>query len=98
MKIVSKLTADGALIKAFDPEAMDNAREVLTDVTFSDDSYEAAKDADALLILTEWNQFRKLDLDRIKDLLKEPIIIDLRNVYKPVNMSDRGFKYFSVGR
>jgi UDPglucose 6-dehydrogenase len=98
MKIVERLAADGATINAYDPEAIANARGELTGVTFCEDSYEAAKDADALLILTEWNQFRKLDLERIKELLKEPVIIDLRNVYKPGKMADRGFKYFSVGR
>ncbi|MEE9543261.1 MAG: UDP binding domain-containing protein, partial [Thermodesulfobacteriota bacterium] len=98
IKIVLKLKAEGAQINAYDPEAIENAKEVLSDVTFCEDSYEAAKDADALLILTEWNQFRKLDLEKIKELLKEPVIIDLRNVYKHGKMADMGFRYLSVGR
>ena len=98
IKIVLRLLEEGVHINAFDPEGMDNARGVLEGVSFCEDPYGAAEGASALLILTEWNQFRKLDLDRIKEALKEPVIIDLRNVYKPAKMAELGFRYLSVGR
>jgi UDPglucose 6-dehydrogenase len=97
--IVQALIQEGALIRAYDPAGMDNARGVLPEgVTYCKDSYEAAEGSDALVILTEWNQFRKLDLERIKKLLKTPRIIDLRNVYGPAEVRKMGFEYSSVGR
>jgi UDPglucose 6-dehydrogenase len=97
--IVQALIEEGALIKTYDPAGMENARKVLPEgVTYCRDSYEAAEGSDALVILTEWNQFRKLDLERIKKLLKTPKIIDLRNVYKPSEARKLGFEYSSVGR
>ncbi|HHQ48359.1 MAG TPA: UDP-glucose/GDP-mannose dehydrogenase family protein [Acidobacteria bacterium] len=97
--LVNALVEDGATVRAFDPAAMDNAREVLPDsVIFCEDSYETAEGADALVIVTEWNQFRYLDLQRIKGLLARPIIVDLRNVYEPKRMKAAGFSYDCVGR
>jgi len=87
----------GATIQAFDPEDHE-ARHMLKDVDFKDGPYDAAEGADALLILTEWDRFRALDLDRIKLLLNAPLVIDLRNIYNPHDMSRRGFKYASIGR
>jgi UDPglucose 6-dehydrogenase len=97
--IVRALLREGALVKAYDPEGMDNSRKVLPEgVTFCEDSYGAADGSDAIVILTEWNQFRKLDLERIRKLLKSPKLIDLRNVYQPAVVRKMGFEYTSVGR
>jgi UDPglucose 6-dehydrogenase len=97
LDIVPALQAAGARVQAFDPEGHE-AREMLPKVVFKDDPYAAAKGADALVIITEWDQFRALDLDRIKLLMKSPVLIDLRNIYKPDDMRARGFAYTSVGR
>lgn len=96
--IIEALFREGAIIRAYDPAAMDNARAILSEVNFCRDPYDAAKGADALIIVTEWNQFRNLDLDRIKGLLRQPFFFDLRNIYDPERMKKIGFRYFSVGR
>lgn len=96
--IISMLQAEGAKIKAFDPQAMEKASTVLKDVEFCSTPYEAIKGADAMVIMTEWNEFKELDLDRIKKLLNAPIIIDGRNIYGPQKMKDLGFNYFCIGR
>ena len=97
--IVRELIGEGALIKAYDPVGMENAKKVLPEgVTYSKDSYGAAEGADALVIITEWNQFRKLDMERIKGLMKSPRLVDLRNVYGPEEMRKLGIEYSSVGR
>lgn len=99
MDIVAHLVSEGATVKAYDPAGMENAKKVVkAGVTFCNDSYEVAEGSDALILMTEWNQFRKLDLARIKTLLKEPRIVDLRNVYEPEAMAKLGFEYVSVGR
>jgi len=99
LAIVPQLKAKGAKIQAFDPEGMDEARHLLGgDVVFVAGPYDAASGADALVILTEWDQFRALDLDRIKQHMKSPVIVDLRNIYAPAEMRDFGFNYVSVGR
>ena len=97
LDIIPALLAQGATVKAFDPEGHE-ARAMLQGVTFASGPYEAAEGADLLLILTEWDQFRALDLARIKTLMKTPVIADLRNVYKPEEMRDSGFRYISIGR
>jgi UDPglucose 6-dehydrogenase len=97
LDIIPALQSMGAIIQAFDPEDHE-ARKLLPNVTFKDGPYEATEGADALLILTEWDRFRALDLDRIKLLLKAPLVIDLRNIYSAPDMAKRGFKYASVGR
>jgi UDPglucose 6-dehydrogenase len=96
--IIAGLQKGGARIKAYDPIAMHEARKVLNDVEFAEDTYSAISGADALVFLTEWNQFRSLDLDKIKRLLKTPLIIDLRNIYDPPRMRENGFQYIAVGR
>jgi UDPglucose 6-dehydrogenase len=88
----------GATIRAFDPQAMPAARVALPDLVLCEDAYEACEGADALLIVTEWNQFRMLDLERIKERLNEPILFDLRNIYQPSTLRSAGFRYESVGR
>jgi len=98
MVIIGDLLAMGAKVKAFDPVAMDEAKAVLPEVEYERDPYDVAKGSDALVLVTEWNQFRRLDLQRIKTLLKSPIFIDLRNVYDPDQMKRLGFSYCGVGR
>jgi UDPglucose 6-dehydrogenase len=92
---------EGAIVTAFDPAATDRAKEVIppsSQVRYVDDAYKAAEDADALLILTDWQEFAELDLDRLHYTLRYPIIIDGRNLYDPATMVERGFTYMSVGR
>ncbi len=97
--LVTDLVDGGATVRAFDPVAMDNARAVLPDaVVFCDDAYDAASGADAIVIVTEWNQFRSLDLDRMQQLMRGEVVVDLRNVYDPARMLARGFRYDSMGR
>jgi UDPglucose 6-dehydrogenase len=97
--LVQALLQEGCQIAAYDPAAMDRAREVLGSKTeFVSNPYEAATGADALLILTEWEEFAALDLDRVLQQLKYPIVIDGRNLYEPAAMAARGFTYYSVGR
>ena len=97
--LVTELVEGGATVRAFDPVAMDNAREVLPEaVVFCADAYDAATDTDAVVIVTEWNQFRSLDLDRMQQLMRGDVIVDLRNVYDPARMIARGFRYDSMGR
>jgi UDPglucose 6-dehydrogenase len=98
LDIAPALRAMGAEVRAFDPEGMEEAAKLLEGVTFSDGSYEAVEGADAVVILTEWNQFRALDLDRVKLLLRQPVMVDLRNIYRPEDMRARGFRYSSIGR
>jgi len=97
LDIIPALQAMGAKIQAFDPEGHE-ARQLFRDVDFKTGPYEAAESADVLVLITEWDQFRALDLDRVKMLMKQPIVVDLRNVYKPDDMRARGFKYSGVGR
>jgi UDPglucose 6-dehydrogenase len=98
LDIIPALQAAGARIKAYDPESMHEAGKALTEVEFCDGPYHAVDGADAMVLITEWDQFRALDLDRVKKLLKTPIVVDLRNVYQPSDMARRGFTYVSVGR
>jgi UDPglucose 6-dehydrogenase len=96
--LIKGLQKQGALVRAYDPQAMDNARTMFDNVTFCRDAYETADGADALVIATEWNEFRALNFDRVKKLLRKPVLIDLRNVYDPQRMKSEGFQYVSVGR
>jgi UDPglucose 6-dehydrogenase len=97
--IIKDLLAAGAKVKAFDPAAMEEAKIVLPpEVAFGKDAYDVASGCDALVLATEWNQFRRLDLQRVKGLLRRPIFIDLRNVYDPDQMKRLGFDYCGVGR
>ena len=98
LDIVPALQARGATVQAFDPEGLHEARQMLRDVIFKDDPYGVADGADVLVIITEWDQFRALDLDRIKLLMNKPVMVDLRNIYKPEDMRARGFAYASIGR
>jgi UDPglucose 6-dehydrogenase len=97
LTIIPALRKNGATLRAYDPEGMGEARKHL-DIEFCRDAYQALAGADAVVILTEWNEFRALDLDRVKALMKAPLMIDLRNIYGPAQMAAAGFHYFSVGR
>ena len=96
--IIQLLLKEEAQIKCFDPLAMDNSRKILPNLTYCQDEYETSRDSDALVIATEWNQFRNLDLIKIKKLLKNPILLDLRNLYDPATLKSLGFIYEGVGR
>jgi UDPglucose 6-dehydrogenase len=95
--IVPELQAKGARIRGYDPESMGEAKKLLN-IEFCADAYEALEGADGVVILTEWNEFRALDLPRVKSLLKTPLMVDLRNIYRPAQMAAAGFRYVSVGR
>jgi UDPglucose 6-dehydrogenase len=96
--IIHSLLADGAKVRAYDPVAMNEAKKILSEIEYADDEYAAVADADALVFVTEWNQFRALDLSRIRDLMKTAKVADLRNIYDPDDMKELGFQYVGVGR
>jgi UDPglucose 6-dehydrogenase len=98
LDIIPELISAGASIKAYDPEGMSEAKKLLTGVDFCENSYETLENADALVLITEWNEFRALNMEKVKSLMKAPIMIDLRNIYDPVEMSEHGFTYESIGR
>ena len=98
IEIIRGLHEAGATVQAFDPAAIANARHIFDDVTYCDDAYAVAEGADVLVIATEWNQFRSLDLERLKSAMRAPVVVDLRNVYDPEKMRELGFDYTSVGR
>ena len=96
--LITALQDMGAKVRAYDPVGMEQAKSVMGNVTFCDDAYSCAKGAAALVIVTEWEQFRALDFDRLKTVMAQPVLVDLRNVYRPDEMSRRGFVYEGIGR
>ena len=96
--LIKGLTERGAAVAAFDPVARNQAEQVLPGIEFSDDAYAAAEGADALVIVTEWDEFRALDLDRIASLLRGKLLIDLRNVYDRSEAEEAGLVYYGIGR
>jgi len=99
LTLIRELRAQGAKLKAFDPVAMESAGRIVGDaVEFAPGNYECLEGADALIIVAEWNEFRHPDFEKIKQMLKEPIIFDGRNLYNPERMAERGFIYYSIGR
>lgn len=96
--ILEILRKEGAQIRAFDPEAGQTAKRVLPDIEYAEDVYDAVKGADLMLVLTEWNEFKEIDFDRIKKLLKNHVIVDSRNLYDPAKVKSLGFTYIGVGR
>ena len=96
--IIKEMVKRGATVNAYDPVAMDEAKHSLPDIGYASDEYEAIRGADALIIITEWNQFRALDMEKVKSLLISPKIADLRNIYNPADMREMGFEYVGVGR
>ena len=98
LDLVPALVAAGATVRAFDPEGMHEAKALLKGVDFREGPYDAVEGADVVVIVTEWDPFRALDLDRLKSLVKQPVIVDLRNIYRPEDMRAKGFRYTSIGR
>jgi UDPglucose 6-dehydrogenase len=96
--IIRELQKQEVLIKAYDPQAMDTAKNFLQGVEYCQNPYEAASGSDALIFLTEWDEFKNLDFVKIKRLLKQPIIIDGRNIFDPLTMKEHGLTYFGIGR
>jgi UDPglucose 6-dehydrogenase len=92
------LLAAGAEVRAYDPAAMERSRILLPDVQYLGDAYEVADGADALVLVTEWNEFRQLDMARIKQLMRRPVMVDGRNIYDPAAMRGLGFTYRGIGR
>ncbi len=98
LAVVDGLLADGAIIRAYDPEAMQESRKEYPQLTYCRDPYDVADGADVLVIATEWNEFRALEWKRLKGLLAQPLVVDLRNLYEPSRMVEEGFRYISIGR
>ncbi|MFO1153013.1 MAG: UDP-glucose/GDP-mannose dehydrogenase family protein [Rhodospirillales bacterium] len=98
LSILPALVAGGATVRAFDPAGMNEAKTLLSGIDWRDDAYQAMTGADAVIVLTEWNEFRALDLARMRGLLAAPVVVDLRNIYDPQMMADAGFRYVCVGR
>ncbi len=98
LDIVPALQASGAVVRAFDPEGMEEAKKVMQDVVWCGDVYEAIDGSDAAVIVTEWNEFRSLDFERMKEMMTSPVLVDLRNVYDPDHVRAAGFAYSCVGR
>ena len=98
MDIIPALQAAGAKIHAYDPAGMDEAKQLLKDVDYAEGPYQTLEGADAVVIVTEWDEFRALDLERVKSLLNIPVMIDLRNIYSASEMAELGISYYSIGR
>jgi UDPglucose 6-dehydrogenase len=98
LNIIRRLLKENSKVRAYDPVSMKATQSILPNITYCKDPYDAVKGANALIIMTEWNQFRNLELDRLKKLLEEPYFFDLRNIYDPQKLKDKGFKYYCVGR
>jgi UDPglucose 6-dehydrogenase len=98
IEIIQALLKAGVKISAFDPAAMHEARKVLKGIRYCEDPYGTAQNADAVVLITEWNEFRNLDLNRLRQSVRNPIFIDLRNVYDEQRMKQAGFRYVGVGR
>jgi len=96
--IIEGLQKKGAGVKVFDPESMEGAKKMLKNVEYCENAYDAAQGSDALIFITEWNQFRMLDMEKIKALLRSPVVVDLRNIYDPQYMRKLGFIYSCIGR
>ena len=96
--LVHHLLKEGARVRAYDPEAMTKAKELLPSVEFASSALDAARDAEALLIATEWEEFRKLDWSEIRDVMARPLVLDARNLLSPAEMKSAGFEYHSIGR
>jgi UDPglucose 6-dehydrogenase len=98
ISIIHMLQHEGAEVRAYDPEAQENAERLLEDVTFCEDPYQVAEGVDALILVTDWNEFKQLDMERVKSLMHQPVLIDGRNIYDPKRMVEMGFTYRGMGR
>lgn len=97
--VIKRLIGEGVNVRVFDPVAMDNAKEELGDsVTYCEDIYDAAKGADCVALITEWNEFKEIDWERVKETMKQPVVFDARNIYDPEKIKGMGFKYAAIGR
>lgn len=95
--IVPELLRRGAAVRAYDPEGMEEAAKLMDGMTLCESTYEALEGADALVLVTEWNEFRSLDLARAKEVMGRPMVIDLRNIYSPSDIEAAGFEYHGIG-
>jgi UDPglucose 6-dehydrogenase len=98
VEIIAALQKAGAHVKAYDPVAMERAGELMPTVTFCATAYDVAKEADAMLLITEWNEFKQLNWEKIRSFMRQPIVVDGRNLYDPSEMENRGYTYWGVGR
>jgi UDPglucose 6-dehydrogenase len=98
LTILPALAEKGAKIRAHDPQGMEAAKKLMPEVSYAKDPYEACRRADCVVLMTEWNEYRSLDFDKIKKLVKDNVFVDLRNVYEPEILKEKGFEYFGVGR
>jgi UDPglucose 6-dehydrogenase len=98
LDVIADLLETGAQVRAYDPIAIENTRTTFPDITYCANAYEVAAGVDALIVVTEWNEFKQLNLDRLKSIMANPIIFDGRNIYDPERMQQFGFQYFAVGR
>ena len=98
LTIVPALTSQGAKIRAYDPVSMDKAKSLFKKVKYCKNPYEAAQGADAVLILTEWNEFKQIDFNKLRSIVRQPVLVDGRNMYEPQEMAERGFAYHGMGR
>ena len=98
LDVIADLLASGATVKAYDPIAMENTKPVFPHITYGANAYEVATDADALVIVTEWNEFKNLNFERLSSLMARPLILDGRNLYDPERLRRLGFEYHSIGR
>jgi UDPglucose 6-dehydrogenase len=96
--VINLLLADGAHVRAYDPVSMPSAGRMLTGVSFCPNAYAAATDADSLVVVTEWNEFKQLDMERLKSVMRQPVLVDGRNIYQPEEMRRLGFTYRGIGR
>jgi UDPglucose 6-dehydrogenase len=98
ISLVHMLQHEGAYVKAYDPEAQENAKHLFEDVVFCEDPYQVAEKADGLILVTEWNEFKQLDMTRVRSLMRQPVLVDGRNIYDPARMAEMGFMYRGMGR
>jgi UDPglucose 6-dehydrogenase len=98
ISIIRMLQNEGATVRAYDPVAMERAKAMLPSIVYCDSPYAAAQEADAVLLCTEWNEFKQLDMARVRDLMRRPVLLDGRNVYDPQQMREMGFIYRGMGR
>ena len=98
LDIAKVLLAAGAEVRAYDPAAIERSRKLMPDVEYLRDAYEVADGADGIVLITEWNEFRQLDMARVKQLMRRPVIVDGRNIYDPEAMRALGFTYRGIGR
>ena len=98
LEIIDDLKKKGAVVRVYDPVAMDNAKTILDGVTFCRNAYEVADGCDAVVVVTDWNEFKLLNMEKIRDAMKAPVLFDGRNVYSPDKLRKCGFEYFGIGR